>query len=294
MELKRCAVLTLAAFASLAAADVKVTQEYYRGWHGSYRLDNGTVQVVVVPHLGAVMHYGPSGRPNLLWENDVLSGLHPKGESRNFGGDWLRTTLPWEAELGSDFTAKVIRDGVLLSSAPAPVSKLQIERQITLASFGTEVRFRNRLRNDGDRRSLALIQSTALHAPIEVSARFVSSARLPAGWIGFTGTRLTEPFQRVERSRLILIRDPKNHHSFGVRAPDGEVTALWRDTVLKTFSPIPKGAEYPSGDAAQRISSNPDPYPYIQVDHASPLFRLDRGEILYQTVTWSLSTPRTW
>src|SRR5207237_346878 len=46
----------------------------YHGWSGAYRLSNGTVDLVFVPQIGRIMRYGYVGGPNMLFENEKLSG----------------------------------------------------------------------------------------------------------------------------------------------------------------------------------------------------------------------------
>ncbi|MCX5655272.1 MAG: DUF4380 domain-containing protein [Planctomycetota bacterium] len=94
------ALLFLAAVPALGAGTSKST---YRGWE-SLALSNGLVEVQIVPQIGGRVIQFKLGDFEFLWVNPQLagklpppSGLGPKGEWLNYGGDKL-----WPAPQGWD------------------------------------------------------------------------------------------------------------------------------------------------------------------------------------------------
>lgn len=84
----RIVLLFCAGIASATVWAQRVERVSYKGWQDCYRLSNGTVEVVVVPSVARIMHYGFFGEPNVLWVNPATEGVPVKpGEWPNHGGD---------------------------------------------------------------------------------------------------------------------------------------------------------------------------------------------------------------
>src|SRR5687768_8676248 len=146
--------------ATSAGAAVKIEKINYKGWAGSYRMTNGTVDVVVVPAVARIMRYGFVGGPNLLWENEKALGKPAKpGDWPNFGGDkawpWPQDDWPkrtggsgWPPPPATDQVAHIARlvgrDTVRLTSPVVAGYGIRIVRDITLNPTGTQVRIRTR------------------------------------------------------------------------------------------------------------------------------------------------------
>jgi len=64
----------------------------FKGWDGALRVTNQAVEIVVVPRIGRLVHFGPVEGENLLSFNEALAGQTPseeEGDWVNHGGDWL-------------------------------------------------------------------------------------------------------------------------------------------------------------------------------------------------------------
>lgn len=68
-------------------------------WPDAIRLSNGEVELVVVPSIGRIMHFGLTGGENLLWINPKLLGLPVRDVKhwQDFGGDkaWVWPQARW-------------------------------------------------------------------------------------------------------------------------------------------------------------------------------------------------------
>jgi hypothetical protein len=102
--MRRTACTTFLAFAvALPAFGADATKSEYRGWE-SLRLKNDWVEVQIVPAIGGRVMQFKLGPFEYLWVNPQLagkqpppSGVGPKGEWLNYGGDKL-----WPAPQGWD------------------------------------------------------------------------------------------------------------------------------------------------------------------------------------------------
>src|SRR4051794_20092772 len=159
---------TLLAFTTAIRADVpaakpvSVEKTAYQGWPESYRLSNGTVEVVVVPAIGRIMRYGPVGGANLLWENPKLAGkpASPGKEWANFGGDkvWPWPQEDWPQRAGRAWpppaaagqaanTVEVRSDSLHMTSPVIEGYGVRIVRDIRLDPAGSRLTIDSRLEN---------------------------------------------------------------------------------------------------------------------------------------------------
>ena len=131
------ALVALLATLSLGCATqpppVAVERVTYNNWPDAVRLRNAACELVVVPAVSRVMHFGPAGGPNLLWENPKLAGKTFPADPldwQNIGGEKLWPTRqnlfgkftgigydwppPWPWDAGPS-TAELLPDGVRLT-----------------------------------------------------------------------------------------------------------------------------------------------------------------------------------
>ncbi len=289
---------TLACLTTLASAEVKVEKIDYKGWAGSFRVTNGTVDIVVVPQIGRVMRYGYVDAPNVLWENDALLGktfeANPK-TYRNYGGDktWVAPQSLWTwppdaAVDGRPWKVEPIANGVRMTSPQGKLQKVIFRRDITLSQVGTEVSFRNSMENRGSRMELAVWQVTQVNDPNYVTLPFEVTASQSKGWYGYGNEALNDKFQTQTQSNLVIKRDPAFGRKFGARSLKGSLSAVFGATRFVSESPAYARVPYPDQGSAQQVYVSPDPYKYAELEHAGPLTRMETGEMVLQSVKWRL------
>jgi len=183
----RCAaILVLVLAVPALAADA--TKSTYKGWE-SLALGNGLIEVQVVPAIGGRVIQLKLGDFEYLWVNPQLagkapppSGLGPKGEWLNYGGDKL-----WPAPQGWDndqqwpgppdavldgsphaaaiLTAKGETASVRLTSREDPRSGVQFSRVIQVFDNAARVSFDSTMKNvDTKPRRWGIWQVTQLDA----------------------------------------------------------------------------------------------------------------------------------
>ncbi|MGC8784355.1 MAG: hypothetical protein ACP5RN_08210 [Armatimonadota bacterium] len=290
--------------AGIACATVwaqKVDRIPYKGWQEAYRLSNGTVEVVVVPSIARIMHYGFVGEPNVLWVNPATEGVLVKpGEWPNHGGDkaWVWPQDEWEARVGRGWPppsatdqvphqVEVIGSNIIRLTSPLVAGYgVRIVRDIRLEPSGTRVHILTRLEKvrDGADFPVAAWVVAQLPAPELLLARLHPGSTLTEGYRLFSPD-LWKAVRRLGADILL----PERRSDVAVKLGcDAEILAWFKSPYLVVHrSPIGKLSDFKPGDHAQ-IFSNSDVLPYIELEFTSPLRVLRKGESVSLEVTWEL------
>ena len=167
-SIAKIALLALLAAAPALGADVGASS--YRGW-ASVAITNGLIEVQIVPQIGGRVIQFKLGDFEFRWVNPQLagtqpppSGLGPKGEWLNYGGDKLwpapqgwgggdQWPGPPDAVLdGGPYTAAVLPTGgeiagVVLRSQEDARSGIQFARGVTVPNGAAHVWFDSTMKN---------------------------------------------------------------------------------------------------------------------------------------------------
>jgi hypothetical protein len=295
-----------------AEARVTVQPVDYRGWSGSYRLSNGTAEVVVVPAVGRILRYGFIGGPNLIWEDPALSGKPADRKTfPRFGGNkaWPWPQHEWPRYIGHEWPPPPAADQAAFTATPVGkdtvrmISPLvvgfgaRLVREITLAPTGSQVTITTRLEHvdsPGPVKTIAAWSITPVASPDTLLVRLTSNSTLPARYKPLGSF---DPFARVtdENGLLRVVRQSDKSSKIGI---DGDAFAvaygdtLWllRDRTRET------GAAYVAGERVQ-IYANADSAedtahglpPYMELEFTSPRKGLSRGgDTVTLTEVWEL------
>lgn len=274
----------------------------YQGWHDCYRLTNGAVEVIVVPAIARVMHYGFVSEPNVLWVNPATAGKPVKpGEWPNHGGEkaWVWPQDEWEMRTGREwpppsatdqvpYQAEVVRaKAVRLVSPLVAGYGVRVVREIWLEPSGTRVHVRTCLKKlrDGAEFPVAAWTVAQLPAPELMLARLHPDSSLQGGYKLYS----ERDFRSVRRmGQILLVERPSD--VWVKLGCDADLLAWFRAPyLLVQRSPfVAEGlSAYKPGDHAQ-IYSNSDDLPYIELGFTSPLKVLRRGESVCLQVIWEL------
>jgi hypothetical protein len=288
----------------------RIERMAWGGWAEAYRISNGEAELVVVPAVSRILHYGLAGGANLLWQNPRVAGRQPaEGEWANYGGSkaWIWPQEDWPARTGRGWppptdlpatlasTASVVADKTLrLTSSPIPGFGMVLEREIRLDDTGTRVHSSSRLSNPGGDAAFAVAAWTVTQLPADgtLFARLLPGSRLAAGYKRYTGAFAA--VARDGRDMLVVERRADQGAKLGV---DGDLVAWQRDDVLYVERPIGGGtrlSEFLPGERAQ-IYSHADGDPtlppgvsYIELELTSPLRKLRTGEAVTLETSFEL------
>ncbi|MFZ0956384.1 MAG: hypothetical protein WAN60_08570 [Candidatus Sulfotelmatobacter sp.] len=291
-------VLTLMV-ASHAAATVKVEKIEYKGWHNSYRVSNGEVELVVTGDVGPrVIRFGFVGGQNLFKEfAEQLGGTGEQKEQLR-GGDrvWkapedpIATWAPDNVPVEITITA----NGLIARAPVEPLTNLQKEIEVRIAATGTEVTVFHRITN----RSLFSLEysvwALTMMAPggIAISG-FPPRGRHPANLeatnplVMWAYTNLADKRWVFTRKYLTLKQDPNNSEAqkLGMFNPN-----TWGAYVLNGEAFIKRaqaisGETYPDFGCSFETFTNNE---FLEMETLSPLTKLAPGKTAEQVEHWSL------
>jgi hypothetical protein len=295
-----------------AAAQVTVQAVNYRGWGGSYRLSNGTAEIVIVPEVGRILRYGFIGERNLIWEDPALAGKSADRKTfPRFGGNkaWPWPQHEWPRYIGHDwppppaadqapFTAETVGADTVRMTSPLVVGfGVRVVREIQLARSGSRVTLTTRLEHvntPGPEKNLAAWSITPVAAPETLLVRLTPNSTLADGYKPLGSF---DPFASitVEKGVMRVVRQIDKSSKIGI---DGDaVGAVYGDTLwLLRDKTSDAGGTYISGERVQ-VFSNADSAedfarglpPYMELEFTSPRKRLSRaGDTVSLTEVWEL------
>jgi len=297
----RIVLLFCAGIASATVWAQKVERVSYKGWQDCYRLSNGTVEVVVVPSVARIMHYGFVGEPSVLWINPATEGAPVKpGEWPNHGGDkaWVWPQDEWGMRVGRGWPppsatdqvphqVEIIKGNIVRLTSPLVAGYgVRIVRDIRLEPSGTRVHILTRLEKmrDGADFPVAAWVVAQLPAPELLLIRLHPGSTLTEGYKLFS----PDPWKAVRRLEADILL-PERRSDVAVKLGcDADILAWFKSPYLVVHrSPVGNLSDFKPGDHAQ-IFSNSDVLPYIELEFTSPLRVLRKGESVSLEVTWEL------
>ena len=144
------AVLVLLTVSSFAA--VKVEKTEYKGWPNCYRVSNGEIELIITSDVGPrVIRFGFTGGQNLFKEYPEQLGHTGEAKFQLRGGDrvWKAPEDP-VATWAPDNVPVEIRTtptGLIATAPVEPLTNLQKEIEVSMASLGTSVTVTHRIKN---------------------------------------------------------------------------------------------------------------------------------------------------
>lgn len=295
----------------------------YKGWTDAIKLSNQSVQLVIVPQVGRILHYSYLNQDNLLYVNKELEGLQlqagkvyvENGRKRapNIGGDRLLinseayykqiTGVPFLSDYwinAAPYSFEILNTGVTIKSPVSELQGVQITRTITLAPIGSKVTI------DQSAHKVALAKEAHIDA-IPLTLWNLTKIRTPqASWLPLSNNSVFKngymiPFWRkaensavnkniaannivIENNLLKLKPSSKGPQKVGADAR-GWVAGLIDDILMVEKFPIRQDASYPDGGTNATLFSNKY---FTELECLSPEKVLSIGDSLSHTITWEL------
>jgi len=124
----------------------------YKGWQNCYRVSNGDVELIVTGDVGPrIIRFGYVGGQNLFKELQEQLGMSGEEEMRLRGGHrlWMAPEDPVATWVADNAPVEITgTPSGLVARAPAePLTKLQKEIEVSLASLGSQVTVTHRITN---------------------------------------------------------------------------------------------------------------------------------------------------
>ena len=271
----------------------------YKGWPNSYRLSNGTVDLVVTTDVGPrIIRFGFVGGENEFKEYEDMLGKTGGDEWRIYGGHRLwhapeadpRTyfpdNLPVRLEPHTDF--------VRLIQPTETTTSIQKEMDVRLSPSGAQVEVTHRLRNTNlwavELAPWALsVMAAGGKAIIPLPPRGTHpEALLPVNTITLWAyTDMSDPRWTWGRKYVMLRQDPqaRTPQKAGVMVVDGWAAyARNGHLFVKKFDYV-EGALYPDFGCTVEAWTDPD---MLEVETLGPLARLEPGAAVEHVEQWFL------
>jgi hypothetical protein len=202
----------------MAAVNAEKTE--YGGWKNCYRVSNGDVELFVTTDVEPrIIRYGFVGGQNLFKEFADQLGKSGEGKFQLWGGDraWKAPEDPiatWAPDI-VPVEIRVTITGPIAREPVEPLTSLQKELEISMASAGTRVTVSHRIVN----RSLFPIEFAPWALTMMAPGGFVVSGFPPRGHhsanleatnplVMWAYTNLADPRWKFTRKYLILHQNP--------------------------------------------------------------------------------------
>jgi hypothetical protein len=284
---------------SQAWGEVKVEKVEYKGWKNCYRVSNGEVEVVVTGDVGPrVMRYGFVGGQNVLKEFAEQLGTSGEEKFQLRGGDrvWKApedAVATWAPDnVGVEIT--VTGNGVIARAPVEPLTSLQKEIEVRMASTGTEVEVAHRITN----RSLFTLEysvwALTMMAPGGTAiSGFPPRGKHPANLeatnplVMWAYTNLSDKRWVFTKKYLALKQDPGNAEAqklgmfnaktWGAYVSNGEV--------FVKQAQADAGETYPDFGCSFETFTNNE---FLEIETLGPLKKVSPGKTAEQLEHWSL------
>ncbi len=294
-----CALTCLVAASFAAHAAVKIEKIDYHGWKNSYRMSNGTVEVIVVTDVGPrVMHYGFVGGKNLFLEAPGQLGGSGESEWQARGGHRLWAapeTQPDTYALDNAACEASVKGNSITVTAPVEKETgLQKQMTITLASTGTGVTVLHTIANkSGKPRKMApwaLTQMSQRGMAILAfpPRRSHEEYLLPTNPLTMWGfTNFTDPRWKILDKYLVLKQDPdaKTPQKSGIFNPSTFAAYLLGSDLFVKRTHAEAERTYP--DFGCSVETYADPA-ILEIETLGPMITLANNASVHHTEHWNL------
>ncbi len=291
--------------AGAARGNVTIRQESYRGWEKAIVMDNGLVEIVIVPVVGRVMQFRYLGEKGPFWENESMLGKEPNPKSNdwgNFGGDktwpapqsdWPKITpRAWPPPIAFDslpVSAQINENHVTLISPVDPHFGIRTYRMISLDPTKPQMKITTRYEKvTGNPTQVSVWIITQLNDPEGVYIPVPDPTLYPNGYHAQSDEL---PRDLKFKDGLISLTRP-NNKSTKIGTDAGSLLWVGEKFMLRIDSPRDTRRRYPDNSSSAEVYTNGDPNAYVELEMLGPLQLLEIGKRMESTSVYTL-TPRT-
>jgi hypothetical protein len=291
------ALIPLLLNTAAAMAETRIEKVNYRGWPNSYRISNGSIELVATSDVGPrIISLGFAGGRNLFRVFESSAGQTGGGKWTVYGGhrlwhspeDRLRTY-----ELDNDEVAvEEITNGLLLRQKIEPKARTQKTLEVTMDPGRAQVRVVHRLKNlnlwpvELAAWALSVMEGggfAIVPLPMRHHADYLLPNRTIALW-PYTDMR-DERYLWGKDFILLKQVDGKNPTKVGVYDDEEWVAYYLKpDLFVKRFH-FSADAAYPDFDSTVEVYTNSG---MLELETVGPLRRLAPGAELTHEERWEL------
>lgn len=283
----------------------------------AYKINNETIEVVVVPEIGGrIMGFGFLDN-NILFQNQTLYKKKPSVYGKDlleikrqrieigymlYGGEktWIAPQESWEGPpyVDLDFGVYEINifrkqetDEVIieLESSVCRETKIKIKKSITIPSKGNKISITQRIENhSSEALTKGIWQVTMVNRPAIVTFPCDGNSQFKDGIKSFDKTDCRERLVKIHKESAYITCEDATRFKFGTDINHGYVDThiVGTNMVFKKEFEVTEG---PYGhQCAIEVYNNPGVHEYLEVEVHSPLQIIEPGEYSEYKVSWSM------
>src|SRR5580692_6748536 len=282
-----------------SSAAVKVERTEYKGWSNCYRVSNGEIELIVTGDVGPrVIRFGFVGGQNLFKEFPDQVGKSGEEKFQLRGGDrvWEAPEDPvatWAPD-NVPVTIQMKPAGLVAREPIEPLTSLQKEIEISMASSGTSVTVSHRITN----RSLFLLEFAPWALTMMAQGGIAVTGFPPRGrhptnleatnpLVMWAYTDLADPRWKFTKKYLTLRQDLNNKEAqkLGLFNPDTWAAYLLNGEAFVKRTKADASKTYPDFGCSFETFTNNE---FLEIETLGPLTKLSPGHTVEQVEHWGL------
>lgn len=280
-------------------ATVRVEKTEYKGWKNCYRVANEEVELIVTGDVGPrIIRFGFVGGQNLLKEYPDQLGKSGEEKFQLRGGSrvWKAPEDPiatWAPD-NVPVEIKVTPTGLVARAPIEPLTQLQKEIEISLASSGTSVTVAHRITNHGlfPLEFAPWVLTMMAQGGVAVSG-FPPRGRHPINLeatnplVMWAYTDLSDTRWKFTKKYLSLRQDPNrtDAQKIGMFNPDTWAAYILNHEAFVKRTRSDASKTYPDFGASFETFTNNE---FLEIETLGPLTKLQPGQTVEQTEHWGL------
>lgn len=289
-----CLFMAMEVFAS-----VKVEKTEYKGWANCYRVTNGEIELIVTGDVGPrIIRFGFVGGQNLFKEFAEQLGHSGEDKFQLRGGDrvWKAPEDPvatWAPD-NVAVSIQVTPMGLIAREPIEPLTNLQKEIEISMASSGTAVTVSHRIAN----RSLFPLEFAPWALTMMAQGGTAVTGFPPRGkhpehleatnpLVMWAYTDLSDPRWSFTKKYMTLRQDPKNSEAQKIGLFNTDTWAAYilnNDVFVKRVNSDP-AKTYPDFGCSFETFTNND---FLEMETLGPMTTVLPGHTVAQVEHWGL------
>jgi hypothetical protein len=280
-------------------ATVKVEKTEYKGWQNCYRVTNGEIELIVTGDVGPrIIRFGFVGGQNVFKEFAEQLGKSGEEKFQLRGGDrvWKAPEDPIATWAPDNVPVQIIPTATgLIARAPIePLTNLQKEIEIAMASSGTTVTVSHRITNH----SLFTLEFAPWALTMMAQGGIAVSGFPPRGrhpinleatnpLVMWAYTNLADPRWKFTKKYLTLRQDPSNNEAqkLGLFNPDTWAAYLLNGEAFVKRTKADASKTYPDFGCSFETFTNND---FLEIETLGPMTKLSPGHTVEQVEHWGL------
>ncbi len=280
-------------------ATVKVEKTEYKGWQTCYRITNGEIELIVTGDVGPrIIRFGFVGGQNVFKEFAEQLGKGGEEKFQLRGGDriWKAPEDPVATWAPDNVPVQIILTATgLIARAPIePLTNLQKEIEIAMASSGTAVTVSHRITNH----SLFTLEFAPWVLTMMAQGGIAVSGFPPRGrhpinleatnpLVMWAYTNLADPRWKFTKKYLTLRQDPSNNEAqkLGLFNPETWAAYLLNGEAFVKRTKADASKTYPDFGCSFETFTNND---FLEIETLGPMTKLSPGHTVEQVEHWGL------